>query len=74
MEKSSLGPEQVMALVADAQTGDTEAFSQLYDFYFPQVYRYCAFRAPSEVAEDLVAEIFVKAWEKLHTYKVRKDV
>jgi len=63
-----------MALVADAQTGDTEAFSQLYDFYFPQVYRYCAFRAPSEVAEDLVAEIFVKAWEKLHTYKVRKDV
>ena len=38
------------------------------------MYRYCAFRAPAEVAEDLVAEVFVKAWEKLHTYKVQKDI
>ena len=58
----------------EAQSGNTGAFSRLYDFYFPQVYRYCAFRAPAEVAEDLVAEVFVKAWEKLHTYKVQKDI
>jgi RNA polymerase sigma-70 factor (ECF subfamily) len=24
--------------------------------------------------EDLVSEIFVKAWEKLHLYRIRKDV
>lgn len=70
----ALSPEEIRQLVIEAQTGDTAAFSKLYDFYFPQVYRYCAFRAPSEVAEDLVAEVFVKSWEKIHTYKVHKDV
>jgi RNA polymerase sigma-70 factor (ECF subfamily) len=74
MEKKLLGQEEIRELVLLAQTGDTAAFSKIYDFYFPQVYRYCAFRAPAEVAEDLVAEIFVKTWEKLHTYKVQKDV
>lgn len=70
----SLTPEEIRQHVTVAQSGDTAAFSKLYDFYFPQVYRYCAFRAPAEVAEDLVAEVFVKAWEKIHTYKPHKDV
>lgn len=70
----ALSPEEIRQLVAEAQNGDTASFSKIYDFYFPQVYRYCAFRAPAEVAEDIVAEIFVKAWEKLHTYKIHKDV
>lgn len=70
----ALTSDDVRQLVMEAQSGDTGAFSKLYDFYFPQVYRYCAFRAPAEVAEDLVAEVFVKAWEKLHTYKVQKDI
>ncbi len=74
MEKNLLGLDEIKSLVASAQSGDTEAFSKLYDFYFPQVYRYCAFRAPAEVAEDIVAEVFIKAWEKLHTYKLQKDV
>ncbi|TSC58646.1 MAG: RNA polymerase sigma-70 factor, ECF subfamily [Candidatus Peregrinibacteria bacterium Greene0416_62] len=70
----ALSPEEIRQLVSEAQSGDTGSFSKIYDFYFPQVYRYCAFRAPSEVAEDIVAEIFVKAWEKLHTYKAHKDI
>lgn len=57
-----------------AQEGDSEAFAKVYDMYFLQVYRYTAFRVPKEAAEDLVADIFVKAWEKLHTYKARKNV
>ena len=60
--------------VRRAQEGDTEAFAKIYDMYFMQVYRYTAFRVPREVAEDLVADVFVKAWEKLHTYKERKNV
>ena len=59
----ALTSDEVRQLVMEAQSGDTGAFSKLYDFYFPQVFRYCAFRAPAEVAEDLVAEVFVKAWE-----------
>lgn len=60
--------------VRRAQEGDTEAFAKVYDMFFLQVYRYTAFRVPKEVAEDLVADIFVKAWEKLHTYQLRKNV
>ncbi len=60
--------------VRGAQEGCTESFSKIYDMYFLQVYRYTSFRVPNEVAEDLVADIFVKAWEKLHTYKERKNV
>lgn len=64
----------VLALVRQSQEGDTDAFGKLYDHYFPQVYRYAAFRLPSELAEDTVADIFVKAWEKLHQYKLQKNV
>ena len=60
--------------VRRAQDGCTESFSKIYDMFFLQVYRYTSFRVPNEVAEDLVADIFVKAWEKLHTYKERKNI
>jgi RNA polymerase sigma-70 factor (ECF subfamily) len=65
---------EILALIAAAQGGDTEAFGRVYDHFFLPVYRYTAFRAPAEMVEDLVSDIFVKAWEKLHQYKVRKDV
>ncbi len=75
MEPSSqLDESALQKLVRKAQEGDTEAFEKVYDFYFTQVYRYTAFRAPEEVAEDLVADIFMKAWEKLHTYKAQRGV
>jgi RNA polymerase sigma-70 factor (ECF subfamily) len=62
------------ALVLKAQGGDTEAFGKVYDHFFDSVYRYVSFRVPSEMTEDIVADIFVKAWEKLHQYSARKGV
>lgn len=64
----------ILALVRQAQEGDVGAFEKLYQHFFVQVYRYAAFRLPREVAEDTVADIFVKAWEKLHRYKERRGV
>ena len=70
-----VGAEAVIReLVRRAQDGDTEAFGKLYDHFFDPIYRYTAFRAPAEMVEDLVADVFVKAWEKLHRYKVRRGV
>lgn len=69
-----LPPEELQALVLKAQDGDTEAFGKIYDAYLTPVYRYVVFRFPQDLAEDLVADIFVKAWEKLYTYKARKGI
>lgn len=69
-----LSEAELQTLIAASKEGDTEAFGALYDHFFLQVYRYAAFRLPKEVAEDVTADIFVKAWEKLHTYKAQKGV
>jgi RNA polymerase sigma-70 factor (ECF subfamily) len=65
---------ELKELVARAQQGDTDAFGQIYDRFFTPIYRYTAFRLPSDIAEDIAADIFVKAWEKLHTYKAHRNV
>jgi RNA polymerase sigma-70 factor (ECF subfamily) len=69
-----LDEAELQKLIALAQEGDTDAFGRIYDHLFLAVYRYCAFRLPKEIAEDTTADIFVKAWEKLHTYKLQKGV
>lgn len=66
--------DEILILVLQAQDGDTESFGKVYDHFFTPVYRYVSFRVPSELTEDLVADIFVKAWEKLHSYKPQKGV
>ncbi len=65
---------ELRELVRLAQEGDTEAFGRLYDQFFDSIYRYTAFRLPKEIAEDVTADIFVKAWEKLYTYKSHKGI
>ncbi len=74
MEPSPLTEQDLQALVQKAQGGDSDAFAKLYDHFFQPVYRYAAFRLPAEVAEDVTAEVFVKMWEKLHTYHLHKSV
>lgn len=64
----------ILELVRQAQEGNVEAFEKLYQHFFVQVYRYAAFRLPREMAEDTVADVFVKAWEKLHRYRERRGV
>lgn len=74
MTLPELPEAELQTLIARAQEGETEAFAKVYNQFFTPVYRYCAFRLPKEVAEDTTADIFVKAWEKLHTYKLHKNV
>lgn len=74
MADTPLSSEVLTVLVARAQNGDTEAFGKIYDAYLTPIYRYVVFRYPEDLAEDLVADVFVKAWEKLHTYAVRSGV
>lgn len=57
-------------LVHQAKSGDSEAFAQLYDAYVERVYRYILFRvSEDDITEDLVSQVFLKAWQNLDRYK-----
>jgi len=52
---------------------DTEAFSDLYDQYFPKIFRYISWRVGNRGdAEDLVSDIFTRALDKIETFKWRE--
>ncbi|TMG43386.1 MAG: sigma-70 family RNA polymerase sigma factor [Chloroflexi bacterium] len=60
------------ALVKAAQAGDASAFGQLYERYREPVYRYCLARTGAKhEAEDLVADVFLRAMEALDRYEDR---
>lgn len=57
------------ALVQRAQSGDAEAFGELYDRYVDQVYRYVYYRVGSQqVAEDLTSETFLRALRRIASF------
>jgi RNA polymerase sigma-70 factor (ECF subfamily) len=57
--------------VDQAKSGDPEAFARLYDAYVERVTRYIYFRVSEEIdTEDLVSQVFLKAWENLDRYKM----
>ena len=57
-------------LVSQAKAGDEKAFTRLYDGYVERVYRYVYFRVSDDAAtEDLVSQVFLKAWQHLDRYK-----
>ena len=58
-------------LVDQAKAGDAEAFAKLYDAYVERVSRYIYFRISDDSdMEDLVSQVFLKAWENLDRYKM----
>lgn len=65
--------DQEQKLVKKAQK-DPEAFLALYDFYFPKIFRFTAYRVGSrEDTEDIVADIFEKAFRHLDKFKYQKN-
>ena len=57
------------ALVERAQSGDAEAFGELYDRYVDLVYRYIYYRVGTpQLAEDLTSETFLRALRRISTF------
>ena len=66
-------PEETR-LIEQAKSGSPEAFAKLYDAYVERVSRYIYFRVADECdMEDLVSQVFLKAWENLDRYKTGKS-
>jgi RNA polymerase sigma-70 factor, ECF subfamily len=59
-----------MGLIKSAQNGDSDAFAVLYDAYISQIYNFVYYKTlHQETAEDISADVFVKAWRKLSQFK-----
>jgi RNA polymerase sigma-70 factor (ECF subfamily) len=60
---------RMLALVERAQSGEGEAFGQLYDAYVDTVYRYIYYRVSNKaLAEDLTSETFLRALRRISTF------
>jgi RNA polymerase sigma-70 factor (ECF subfamily) len=59
-------------LISRAQSGDREAFGELYRRYLDAIYRYVRSRVKDEqLAEDMTETVFVRSFEGLDRYKER---
>jgi len=57
-------------VVRRAQQGDVEAFESLYRLHAGTIYALCRRMASDErEARDLVQDVFVRAWERLTTFR-----
>jgi RNA polymerase sigma-70 factor (ECF subfamily) len=70
--QSAQQPSSDMDLVIRARSGDHSAFAQIYERYAPAIYRYIYHRVhEAELAEDLQADVFLRAFENLEQYEDR---
>ncbi len=58
--------EQLQEAFEKAQKMDREAFGRIYDHFAERLYKFIFFRVGhKELAEDIMADTFVKAWTKI---------
>lgn len=63
-----------LELVEEVKNGNVGAFSELVKRHQRGLYRLCLrFLKGAELAEDVVQEAFIKAYEKLHTFEGRSS-
>lgn len=63
--------DDIVRWVAQAQAGDQGAFGKLYRAHSDRIYALCwrLCGGDASLAEDLVQEAFVRAWNKLHLFR-----
>jgi RNA polymerase sigma-70 factor (ECF subfamily) len=67
---SAIAPDT--ALVEAARTGDGDAFGSLYASYTRMVHGILMARVPRDEVDDLVQDVFLAAFRKLHTLRDAK--
>jgi len=72
-KKSRLPLPNERQLVLQAQSGNSEAFGQLYDAYMERIYRFVYFRVEDQqTAEDITSQVFLKAWNNLDRFSFNR--
>ena len=67
-EENADAPVEI-ALVKAVLDGDRDGFARLYDLYAPLVHGILLARVPRIEVDDLVQDIFLHAFKKLHTLR-----
>lgn len=63
-------PSEVQQQILVEFKDDPQAFEKIYEFYYEMILKYLVKRTlSSEVAYDLTADTFIKAFESLHKFK-----
>ncbi len=63
-------PNLEKQLAERAAQHDSQAFAKLYDLYGDKIYRYIYYKSGrTDEAEDLTAQVFLKAWEAIGSYQ-----
>src|SRR5919106_5491344 len=68
-ELANEAPPVEVGLVKAALEGDRDGFGRLYDLYAPLVHGILLARVPRAEVDDLVQDIFLQAFKKLHTLR-----
>jgi RNA polymerase sigma-70 factor, ECF subfamily len=68
-EREGSGPSIEFVLVRAVLDGDRDGFGRLYDLYAPLVHGILLARVPRAEVDDLVQDIFLHAYKKLHTLR-----
>ena len=68
-ERESAGSRVELVLVRAVLDGDRDGFAQLYHLYAPLVHGILLARVPRAEVDDLVQDIFLHAYRKLHTLR-----
>lgn len=63
-------PKTEDELILACQSGDTQAFGELYDAYVRKLYDFVYYKTSRrEIAEDLTSVVFTKALQNIHKYQ-----
>jgi RNA polymerase sigma-70 factor (ECF subfamily) len=70
--EEELSKQEQRDLIRRAKECDSSAFASIYEYYYEDIYNYIYHRSPSiSVAEDLTAEVFLKALDSIATFTFR---
>lgn len=62
--------QEEYSLALAAKAGEAEAFGRLYEAYIKKIYDFIYYKTLNkEVAEDLTSAVFVKAWDKMASFR-----
>lgn len=63
----------IQELVEKAKQGDRESFAEIYDLFADKLFKYISIKIQDKIqAEDILQEVFVKAWKNLYTLRDEK--